>query len=136
MQKFFLFLLLLLLLFFFFNINTFMNLAKNQVKTSVDFQSSTNGAILKNSIVSTLLLSSQLLKGSVVCSCLVANSCLILCDPVDCSPPGSSSYVIFQTRTLAWVAMPSSRRIYPTQGLKPGLSLQADSLPLSHLDPT
>lgn len=44
MQKFF---------FFFFNINTVMNLAKNQVKTSVDFQSANNGAILKNSIVST-----------------------------------------------------------------------------------
>lgn len=39
--------------FFFFNINTVMNLAKNQVKTSVDFQSANNGAILKNSIVST-----------------------------------------------------------------------------------
>ena len=39
--------------FFFFIINTFMNLAKNQVKTSVDFQSANNGAILKNSIVST-----------------------------------------------------------------------------------
>ena len=39
--------------FFFFYIKTFMNLAKNQVKTSVDFQSANKGAILKNSTVST-----------------------------------------------------------------------------------
>ena len=39
--------------FFFLNINTFMNLAKNQIKTSVDFQYANNDAILKNSIVST-----------------------------------------------------------------------------------
>ena len=36
-------------------------------------------------------------------------SCLILCDPVDCSPPGSSVHGIFQARMLEWVAMPSSR---------------------------
>ena len=32
-----------------------------------------------------------------------------LCNPVDCSPPGSSVRGIFQTRILEWVAMPSSR---------------------------
>ena len=37
-------------------------------------------------------------------------SCLTLCDPMDCRPPGSSVHGILQTRTLAWVAMPSSRR--------------------------
>ena len=36
-------------------------------------------------------------------------SCLILCDPVDCSPPGSSVHGILQARKLEWVAMPSSR---------------------------
>ena len=40
-----------------------MNLAKNQVKKSVDFQSADNGAILKSSIVSILVLSTQLHKG-------------------------------------------------------------------------
>ena len=34
---------------------------------------------------------------------------LTLCDPVDCSPPGSSGRGILQARTLEWVAMPSSR---------------------------
>ena len=32
-----------------------------------------------------------------------------LCDSVDCSPPGSSVYGIFQARTLEWVVMPFSR---------------------------
>ena len=41
--------------------------------------------------------------------CLVAQSCLTLCDLMDCSLPGSSVYRILQTRVLVWVAMPSSR---------------------------
>ena len=36
-------------------------------------------------------------------------SCLTLCDPVDCSPPGVSVHGILQARILEWVAMPSSR---------------------------
>ena len=35
--------------------------------------------------------------------------CLTLCDPMDCSPPGSSVLGILQARILEWVAMPSSR---------------------------
>ena len=40
---------------------------------------------------------------------LVAKSCLTLCDPMDCSLPGSSVHGILQTWILEWVAMPSSR---------------------------
>ena len=40
----------------------------------------------------------------------VAQSCLTLRDPMDCSPPGSSVHGIFQARMLEWVAMPFSRR--------------------------
>ena len=36
-------------------------------------------------------------------------SCLTLCNPIDCSPPGSSVRGIFQARILEWVAIPSSR---------------------------
>ena len=36
-------------------------------------------------------------------------SCVTLCDPMDCSPPGSSVHGILQARTLEWVAVPSSR---------------------------
>ena len=35
----------------------------------------------------------------------VAQSCLTLCDPMDCSPPGSSIYGIFQARVLEWGAI-------------------------------
>ena len=36
-------------------------------------------------------------------------SCLTLCDRMNCSPPGSSVHGISQARILEWVAMPSSR---------------------------
>ena len=35
----------------------------------------------------------------------VAQSCLTLCDPVNCSPPGSSIHGIFQGRALEWVSI-------------------------------
>ena len=41
--------------------------------------------------------------------CLVTQSCLTLCDSMDCSPPGSSVHGILQARILEWVAMPSSK---------------------------
>ena len=40
---------------------------------------------------------------------LVAQSCPTLCDPVDCSPPGSSVHGILQARILQWVAISFSR---------------------------
>ena len=39
----------------------------------------------------------------------VAQSCLTLCDPVDCSPPGSSVHGILQARILEWIAIFFSR---------------------------
>ena len=36
-------------------------------------------------------------------------SCLTLCDPVNCSPPGSSLHGILHVRLLKWVAISSSR---------------------------
>ena len=41
--------------------------------------------------------------------CVCAQSCPALCNPMDCSPPGSSVRGIFQVRLLEWVAMSSSR---------------------------
>ena len=35
----------------------------------------------------------------------VAQSCLTLCDPMDCSPQGSSIHGIFQARILEWGAI-------------------------------
>ena len=45
-----------------------------------------------------------------MCLCArLLQSCLTLCDPMDCSPPGSSIHGILQARILEWVAMPFSR---------------------------
>ena len=49
---------------------------------------------------------------------LVAQSCPTLCNPVDCSPPGSSLHGILQARTLEWVAVPSSKGSFPTHGIE------------------
>ena len=55
--------------------------------------------------------------------CLVAQSCLTLCEPMDCSLPGSSLHGILQARTLEWVAMPFSR----------GSSQPRDQTQVSHI---
>ena len=39
----------------------------------------------------------------------VAQLCLNLCNPMDCSLPGSSVHGIFQARILEWVAISISR---------------------------
>ena len=41
--------------------------------------------------------------------CSVTQLCSTLCDPMNCSPPGSSVHGILRARILEWVAMPSSR---------------------------
>ena len=48
-------------------------------------------------------------------------SCLTLCAPMDCSPPGSSVHGILQARILEWVTVPFSRWIFLSQGSNPGL---------------
>ena len=58
----------------------------------------------------------------------IAQSCPTLCDPVDCSLPGSSVHRIFQARVLEWVAFPSPGDL-PNSGIEPwSLALQADAL--------
>ena len=42
----------------------------------------------------------------------VAQSCPTLCDPRDCSLPGSSGHGILEARILEWVPMPSFRRSF------------------------
>ena len=41
--------------------------------------------------------------------CVGAQSCLTLCNPMDCSAPGLSTHGIFQARILEWVAISFSR---------------------------
>ena len=42
-------------------------------------------------------------------ACMHAQSCLTLCDPMDCNPPGSFVLRIFQARILEWGAIFSTR---------------------------
>jgi len=49
----------------------------------------------------------------------IAQSCLTLCDPMDCSLPGSSVHEIFQARVLEWIAISFSRDL-PDPGIEPG----------------
>ena len=53
----------------------------------------------------------------------VAQSRLTPCNPMDCSPPGSSIHGIFQARILEWVATSFSR----------GSSQPRDQTPVSHI---
>ena len=57
---------------------------------------------------------------------LVTKSCPILCNPIDCSLPGSSVREISQAKIVEWVAISFSRDlpnpgIFPTQGSNLGL---------------
>ena len=49
------------------------------------------------------------LQSGEVAVCVRTQSCPTLCDPVDCSPPGSSVQGISQARVLEWIAISSSR---------------------------
>ena len=68
----------------------------------------------------------------------VAQSCLTLYNPMDCSPPDSSVHGILQARILEWVAISSSRGIFLTQAsnlyLLGLLHWQVDSLQPCHLE--
>ena len=57
-------------------------------------------------------------RGHQHCCCLVTKSCLILCNPVDSSPPGSSVHGISQARIVEWVAI-SFFRYLPKPGTEP-----------------
>ena len=61
-----------------------------------------------------------------MCCAKLLQSCLTLCDPMDCSLPGSSVHWILQARILQWVAMPFSRDL-PDPGIEP-MSLMSPSL--------
>ena len=61
--------------------------------------------------------------------------CLTLCNPMDCSPPGSSVHGISQARILEQVDHALLQGIFPTQGLNTRLLCllhwQTGSLPLA-----
>ena len=60
---------------------------------------------------------------------LLAQSCPTLCNPMDCSLPGSSVRGILQGRILEWVAIPFSRGSSRFRDQTRSPTLQADPLP-------
>ena len=60
------------------------------------------------------------LQSSVVL-CLVIQSYLTLCDPMDCSPPGPSVHGILQAKILEWGYHDLLQGIFPTQESNQGL---------------
>ena len=67
---------------------------------------------------------------------LVAQLYLILCDSMDCSPPGFSVHGILQARILEWLSFPLPGDL-PYPGIKPtpavAPALQLDCLPAEPL---
>ena len=69
--------------------------------------------------------------------CLIAKSCPTFCDPVDCSPPGSSVHGISQARVLEWGAISLSRESsQPRDRTHISCISRWIPLPLSHLGST
>ena len=62
----------------------------------------------------------------------VAQSCPTLCDPMDCSLPGSSVHGIFQARVLEWGAIAFSLSIINSQSLLKLMSIEL-VMPSNHL---
>ena len=62
---------------------------------------------------------------------LLAQSCPILCNPMNCNPPGSSVHGNFPARILEWVAISFCRgSSRPSDQTQVSLNWQADSSPL------
>ena len=54
------------------------------------------------------------------CCCIVAQSCLTLSNPMDCSPPGSSVHGDSPGKNTGVGCYALLQRIFPTQGSNPG----------------
>ena len=55
-----------------------------------------------------------------------------LCDPIDCSPPGSSVHGIFQARMLEWVAISFAKGSSQPRDRTHISCIAGDCLPMSH----
>ena len=75
------------------------------------------------------LIRNQILKPSSrpVCMCWGTRLCLTLCEPMDCSPPGSSVHGISQAGILEWVAISFSKGYSQPKDRMPSPALKAGS---------
>ena len=94
---------------------------------------------INRTITMLFLFETKLGPGTLHCRayCCVSHSVMswLSCDPINCSPPGSSVHGISQARILEWVAISFSRGFScPRDQTQVSTSaFQADYLPLSHL---
>ena len=79
---------------------------KAELKQILSISDHVTSGVSKHQYLGTCPVAKQM-KESVCAKSL--QSCLILCDPMDCNPPGSSVHEIVQARILEWVAVPISR---------------------------
>ena len=79
-----------------------------------------------------ITLTQSLLTGKVKCNAQLPQSCPTLCNPMDCTPPGSLSLVF--SRQEYWSGLPCPPLgDLPNSGIEPvSPALQSDSYPLSH----
>ena len=74
---------------------------------------------------------------TLMCAYVFTHSCLILCDPIDCSPQDPLSMEFSRQEYWKRLPFPTLQGTFLTQGLNPclfhPLYWQADSLPLCHL---
>ena len=56
-----------------------------------------------------------------MCTCVSRQLCLTVCDPMNCSLPGSTVHGFLQARILELVANSLLQGIFPSQGLNSGL---------------
>ena len=76
-----------------------------------------------------IIIKTDYIKLVLIITCVHGKSlqlCLTLCNPMDCSPPGSSVHGILQARMWEWVALLSSRDLL-NPGIKP-VSLTSPAL--------
>ena len=85
----------------------FRNLRAGQEATELDVEQWTGSKLEKEYVKAVYCHPAYLtyMQG-VVCVC--AQSCMTLCNPKDCSPPGSSVHGIFQAIIPEWVVISSS----------------------------
>ena len=86
---------------------SFLLFAKMSLKLSLKFVSLFSHLV--NFIFLLLMNMQSCISYIIMAGCSVAQSCLTLCDPMDCSLPGFSVHGISQARVLKWAALSSSR---------------------------
>ena len=75
----------------------------------IELKEESEKAGLKGNIPKTKIMASSPITSWQMCSAKLLQLCPTLCNPMDCSLPGSSVHGIFQARILRWVSISSSR---------------------------